>query len=125
MFSLYYFFIILFFHYIISYFILFLGVSPLLTVGLISSFLSSTQYFDFLIEKNSKTSPEEIKKKKEKIQKLFAFFLCLFQSVAYVLAGMYGTVDVLGTGNATMIVLQARTYTADIFFSLSIILFIC
>ena len=84
------------------------GISPLLTSGLITSFMSSSNIFAFDTEKSNKMSTIDKKKKQEKIQKLLAIVLCFFQAAAYVLSGMYGKLDVVGTGNATMIVLQVK-----------------
>ena len=44
--------------------------------------------------------------KEKKIQKFLGLLLCLLQASAYVLSGMYGKLDTVGPGNATIIVIQ-------------------
>ena len=70
--------------------------------------MSSSNIFSFETEKSQKMTSIDKKKRQEKIQKLLAVVLCFFQAAAYVLSGMYGKLDVVGTGNATMIVLQVN-----------------
>ena len=95
----------------------------MLTSGLITSFMSSSNIFAFDTEKSNKMSPLEKKKKQEKIQKLLAIVLCFFQAAAYVLSGMYGKLDVVGTGNATIIVLQVKIdYNRVIFYQKKLLL---
>ena len=95
----------------------------MLTSGLITSFMSSSNIFAFDTEKSNKMSPLEKKKKQEKIQKLLAIVLCFFQAAAYVLGGMYGKLDVVGTGNATIIVLQVKIdYNRVIFYQKKLLL---
>lgn len=82
------------------------GISPLLTSGLITSFMSSASFLNIENKKTENMSANDKKKREKKIQKFFGIVLCFFQASAYVLSGMYGKVEDLGSGNATMIVLQ-------------------
>ena len=47
-----------------------------------------------------------MKIKEKKIQKFLGLLLCFLQALAYVLSGMYGKLDTVGSGNATIIVIQ-------------------
>lgn len=92
------------------YRIYFAGISPLLTTGLITSFLSTSTIYDMFTSKSVQMTQNEKIKRDCKIQKLLAILLCLFQSTAYVMSGMYGELKVVGTGNATMIVMQVSLF---------------
>jgi preprotein translocase subunit SecY len=85
---------------------LFTGISPLLTSGLITSFMSSASFLNFEDKKAANMSVNDKKKREKKIQKFFGIVLCFFQASAYVLSGMYGKFEDLGSGNATMIIMQ-------------------
>jgi preprotein translocase subunit SecY len=77
-----------------------------LTSGLITSFMSSASFLNFDDKKTQNMSANDKKKREKKIQKFFGIVLCFFQASAYVLSGMYGKFEDLGSGNATMIVMQ-------------------
>ena len=84
----------------------------MLTTGLITSFLSTSTIYDMFTSKSVQMTQNEKIKRDCKIQKLLAILLCLFQSTAYVMSGMYGELKVVGTGNATMIVMQVSLFDA-------------
>ena len=77
-----------------------------MTSGLITSFMSSTSFLKFLSEKKGNSSAHDMKIKEKKIQKFLGLLLCFLQALAYVLSGMYGKLDTVGSGNATIIVIQ-------------------
>ena len=97
------------------------GISPLLTSGLITSFMSSSNIFNFETDQSLKMTQTDRRKRTEKVQKLLAVILCFFQAAAYVLSGMYGKLDVVGVGNATMIVLQVMIVSSHVTFFYSFI----
>jgi preprotein translocase subunit SecY len=68
--------------------------------------MSSTQFLKFLTDKKSNNTEHEMRIKEKKIQKFLGLLLCLLQASAYVLSGMYGKLDTVGPGNATIIVIQ-------------------
>lgn len=70
--------------------------------------MSSTQFLKFLTDKKSNNTEQEMRIKEKKIQKFLGLLLCLLQASAYVLSGMYGKLDTVGPGNATIIVIQVR-----------------
>ena len=49
-------------------------------------------------------------KTERRFQKMLAVLLCLGQAMLYVWSGAYGSLAVIGTGNAVLIILQVSQY---------------
>ena len=77
-----------------------LGISPIITSGMIMQLLAGTK----IIQVNQ--SIKEERKLFQGAQKLFGILITIGEAVAYVAAGMYGSLETLGTGNAILIILQ-------------------
>jgi len=77
-----------------------LGISPIVTSGLVMQLLSGTKAI--VID----PSDREQALLYQGVQKLLGLGITLVEAVVYVMSGMYGDLDKLGTGNAIMIVLQ-------------------
>ena len=77
-----------------------LGISPIVTSGMIIQLLSALK----VIEYNQES--EEEQKLYDSLQKLVGLCIALFEGVAYVWGGMYGELEILGYGNACLIVMQ-------------------
>jgi protein transport protein SEC61 subunit alpha len=75
----------------------------LLTSGLITQLIARTNILESI---SLKVNPKNQKILEKNMEKLLAIGLCLGQAVAYVGSGMYGKLDTLGHGNATIIVMQ-------------------
>ena len=82
-----------------------LGVSPLLTTGLITQILAKSNIL-ILNSRNNNTTNKSLKNSEQRIQKCMAVILCLFQAILYVYSGMYGKISTIGEGNAILIVFQ-------------------
>merc|ERR1719150_3355790 len=76
-----------------------LGISPIVTSGLIMQLLAGAK----LIEVGDTPKDRALF---NGAQKLFGMIITVGQAIVYVLTGMYGDLETLGTGNAIMIVLQ-------------------
>jgi len=77
-----------------------LGISPIVTSGLMMQLLTGTRAI--VID----TSDREQQLLFQGVQKLLGLGITLVEAIVYVMSGMYGDLDKLGTGNAVMIVLQ-------------------
>jgi len=77
-----------------------LGISPLITSNMAIQYLAGTKVLT--LDRKSK----EDRRKLEGLQKIVGFSMTLAIALAYVLSGMYGSLSVLGTGNAILIILQ-------------------
>jgi protein transport protein SEC61 subunit alpha len=80
-----------------------LGISPIITSGMVMQLLAGSR----LIEVN--TNIKEDRALFQGAQKLFAILITLGEAIAYVMSGMYGPLETLGTGNALLIVIQLVT----------------
>ena len=87
-----------------------LGISPLLTSGLVAQLLSSTNLLParLLTAGSSGNKNEETRRQQERrLQKTMGILVCFGQAVAYVWSGQYGSIKTLGgPGNALIIVVQ-------------------
>jgi protein transport protein SEC61 subunit alpha len=77
-----------------------LGVTPIITSGMVMQLLAGSR----IIEVDQ--SMKEDRALYQGAQKLFAFLITLGEAVAYVMSGMYGSLQELGAGNAVLIILQ-------------------
>jgi len=77
-----------------------LGISPIVTSGLIFQLLAGAKLIE--IDHNSKEDRELF----SGAQKLFGLGICLVEAIVYVFSGMYGDISALGMGNAIIIVTQ-------------------
>lgn len=77
-----------------------LGISPIVTSGMVFQLLQGTQMISVNME--SKSDREQF----QTAQKIFAILLSLGQATVYVLTGMYGPTSELGTGVCLLLVLQ-------------------
>jgi len=77
-----------------------LGISPIVTSGLVMQLLSGAK----LIEVDQ--SVKEDRELFNGAQKLLGMIITIGQGTAYVMSGMYGDVQELGAGNALLIILQ-------------------
>jgi protein transport protein SEC61 subunit alpha len=77
-----------------------LGISPIVTSGLVMQLLAGSKIID--VDQSNK----EDRALFQGAQKLFGMIITIGEAVAYVLSGMYGSVDELGAGNAILIILQ-------------------
>jgi len=77
-----------------------LGISPILTAGLVMQFLSGTK----IIEVDQ--SLKEERALYNGAQKLLGLIITICQGTAYVFNGMYGDVKDLGVGNGLLIIFQ-------------------
>ena len=88
-----------------------LGISPLLTSGLVAQLLSSTNLLPARLltaGSSSGSKNEETRRQQERrLQKTMGMLVCFGQAVAYVWSGQYGSIKTLGgPGNALIIVVQ-------------------
>jgi protein transport protein SEC61 subunit alpha len=77
-----------------------LGVTPIITSGMVMQLLAGSR----IIEVDQ--SLKDDRTLYQGAQKLFAFLITLGEAVAYVMSGMYGSLNELGAGNAVLIILQ-------------------
>jgi len=77
-----------------------LGISPIVTSGLIMQLLAGSKIID--VDQSLKSDRELF----QGAQKLFGIVITIGESVAYVLSGMYGDIRDIGAGNAILIILQ-------------------
>ncbi len=77
-----------------------LGIGPIVTSGLIMQLLAGSNLLD--VDQNVK----EDRALFSGAQKLFAILLTAAQAIAYVASGMYGDVNIIGAGNAILIIAQ-------------------
>jgi len=77
-----------------------LGISPIVTSSMVMQLLAGSKILD--VDQNLK----EDRVLFSGAQKLFGMFVTLGQAVAYVTSGMYGDLNVLGAGNAILIITQ-------------------
>ncbi|KAA8493234.1 Protein transport protein Sec61 subunit alpha [Porphyridium purpureum] len=77
-----------------------LGISPIVTAGMIMQLLAGAN----IIEVDQ--SVKEDRMLFGGAQKLAGLFICLLEAVVYVMSGMYGDMNVLGYGNAILIIAQ-------------------
>merc|ERR1719460_657499 len=77
-----------------------LGISPIVTSGMIMQLLAGTKVID--VDQRVK----EDKMLFEGAQKLFGMVITVGQAIVYVLTGMYGDPSDLGAGNAILIIMQ-------------------
>ena len=77
-----------------------LGISPIITSGLVMQLLAGSK----IIEVDQ--SLRDDRALFQGAQKLFGVLITVGEAIAYVVSGMYGTLDELGMGNAVLITLQ-------------------
>jgi protein transport protein SEC61 subunit alpha len=77
-----------------------LGISPIVTSGLVMQLLAGSKIIDV------DQSIRDDRALFQGAQKLFGIIITIGEAVAYVLSGMYGDVRDLGAGNAILIILQ-------------------
>ena len=77
-----------------------LGITPIVTSSLIMQFISGARLIDVDL------SVKEDQVLFEAAQKLFGILIIFGEAVAYVLSGMYGSLDQLGLGNVILVILQ-------------------
>lgn len=77
-----------------------LGISPIVTSGMVMQLLAGSK----IIEVDQ--SLKEDRALFGGAQKLFGILITIGEAVAYVVSGMYGDIDELGSGNAILIILQ-------------------
>jgi len=77
-----------------------LGISPIVTSGLVMQLLAGSKIIDV------DQSIKEDRALFQGAQKLFGIVITIGEAVAYVLSGMYGDVKDLGAGNAVLIIIQ-------------------
>lgn len=77
-----------------------LGISPIVTSGMIIQLLNAAKVIEF------NPDSEEETRLYESLQKLAGILIAMFEAVAYVWGGMYGDVDTIGMANCALIVLQ-------------------
>jgi protein transport protein SEC61 subunit alpha len=77
-----------------------LGISPIVTSGMICQLLAGSKIID--VDQNSAEDRELF----NGAQKLLGIIITLTEAVAYVLSGMYGNINDIGSGNAILIILQ-------------------
>lgn len=77
-----------------------LGISPIVTSSLVMQLLAGSKIIDV------DQSLKEDRALFNGAQKLFGIIITIGEAIAYVVAGMYGDVRDLGTGNAILIILQ-------------------
>jgi len=77
-----------------------LGISPIVTSGLVMQLLAGSKIISV-----NQSVPED-RALFASAQKLFGIIITIGEAVAYVLSGMYGSVQDLGAGNAILIILQ-------------------
>ncbi|XP_058755798.1 uncharacterized protein LOC131629014 [Vicia villosa] len=77
-----------------------LGITPILTSGIVMQFLAGSKIIQ--VDNNVREDRALL----SGAQKLFGILITFGQAVAYVLSGMYGSVALLGVGNAILIILQ-------------------
>ncbi|KAL7089185.1 hypothetical protein ACP275_13G173300 [Erythranthe tilingii] len=75
-----------------------LGIAPIVTSLLVVQFLSQIVHVDNNVREDRALSIGA--------QKLLAILIAIGQAVGYILSGMYGSVALLGVGNAILIILQ-------------------
>ncbi|KAL7129826.1 hypothetical protein ABFS83_13G093800 [Erythranthe nasuta] len=75
-----------------------LGIAPIVTSSLVVQFLSQIFHVDNNVREDRALSIGA--------QKLLAILIAIGQAVGYILSGMYGSVALLGVGNAVLIILQ-------------------
>lgn len=76
-----------------------LGISPIITSGMVLQLLKGVKLIDV-------GDTAQDRRLFNSAQKLLGMIMTLAQAVAYVLSGMYGTLDELGSFNAALVVLQ-------------------
>ncbi|KAK9095396.1 hypothetical protein Scep_026865 [Stephania cephalantha] len=77
-----------------------LGITPIVTSGMVMQLLAGSK----IIQVNN--SVREDKALLNGAQKMLAMLIAVGQAVAYVLSGMYGSIHLLGVGNAILIIFQ-------------------
>jgi len=77
-----------------------LGISPIVTSGLVMQLLAGSKIID--VDQSVRNDRSLF----SGAQKLFGILITIGEAVAYVVSGMYGTLDELGAGNAVLIILQ-------------------
>mmetsp|Transcript_18376 Transcript_18376/g.45211 ORF Transcript_18376/g.45211 Transcript_18376/m.45211 type:complete len:475 (-) Transcript_18376:422-1846(-) len=77
-----------------------LGISPVVTSGLIFQVLAGARIIE--VDQDSREDRELF----GAAQKLFGLLICLGEAIAYVVSGMYGSIAVVGWGNAIIIITQ-------------------
>eukprot|EP00397_Hematodinium_sp_SG-2012_P009312 GEMP01009394.1.p1 GENE.GEMP01009394.1~~GEMP01009394.1.p1 ORF type:complete len:474 (+),score=68.66 GEMP01009394.1:69-1490(+) len=77
-----------------------LGISPIITSGMIMQLLAGSRIIDV------DTSLKEDRSLFQGAQKLFGMLITMGSAVAYVMSGMYGDLETLGSGNAILIIIQ-------------------
>lgn len=77
-----------------------LGISPIVTSGMIIQLLNGVKILEFNMEN------EDDQRLYEKLQNLAGIIIGFLEAVAYVWGGMYGDVEQLGLVNASLIVIQ-------------------
>jgi len=77
-----------------------LGISPIITSGLVMQLLAGSKIIEV-----DQSVPED-RALFQGAQKLFGIVITIGEAVAYVLSGMYGDVKDLGAGNAILIITQ-------------------
>jgi len=80
-----------------------LGISPIITSGMVMQLLTGSK----LIEVNYQL--KEDRELFQGAQKMFSLLITVGEAIAYVGSGMYGDLEVLGPGNAILIVIQLFT----------------
>ncbi|XP_055388099.1 protein transport protein Sec61 subunit alpha-like [Condylostylus longicornis] len=77
-----------------------LGISPVVTSGMIMQLLAGARIVD--VDQSLKEDRELF----NAAQKLLGLLITIGEAVAYVLSGMYGNINEIGTGNALLIIAQ-------------------
>jgi len=77
-----------------------LGISPIVTSGLVMQLLAGVKLID--VDQSDKTERELF----AGAQKLFGMVITICQGTAYILSGMYGDISDLGAGNAFLLLVQ-------------------
>ncbi|RAL40713.1 hypothetical protein DM860_008411 [Cuscuta australis] len=77
-----------------------LGITPIVTAGMVMQLLAGSKIIE--VDNNVREDRELL----NGAQKLLGILIAIGEAIAYVLSGMYGSVNQLGVGNAILIIIQ-------------------